>query len=183
MPGSLTRFGPTKRNGDTRFDHTGSSRILTQSVSACWRGRHMKCARSRLQPVPGDDRRMATAPKPATSPWGRAIDGLRANAADPACFSAVRPVGRKNARRRNDWIWGHCNSVTSRSYYTAMRPRPTLTSTASASGSGFFRSRREVGTAFPACPRAKPNRDWRSRLRLISSAMISRRAQEDGACG
>jgi len=103
------------------------------------------------------------------------------------CLAAVSmrilPHGRKNARRRNDWIWGHCNSLTSRSYYTAMRPRPTLTSTASASGSAFFRSRREVGTAFPACPRAKPNRDWRSRLRLISSAMISRRAQEDGACG
>ena len=28
MPGSLTRFGPTKRNGDARFDHTGSSRML-----------------------------------------------------------------------------------------------------------------------------------------------------------
>src|SRR5262249_27141735 len=96
-----------------------------QSVSACWRGRHRKCARSRLQPVPGDDRRMATAPKPATSPWGRATDGLDANAADPAGFSAVRPVGRKNARRRNDRIWGDCSSVTCGAYYTTMRPRPT----------------------------------------------------------
>jgi len=36
---------------------------------------------------------MATAPKPATSPWGRATDGLRANAADPACSLAVEMIG------------------------------------------------------------------------------------------
>jgi hypothetical protein len=44
-----------------------------------------------------------------------------------ACFSVVRPVGRKNARRRNDRTWGHCNSATCVSYYTAMRviPKPS----------------------------------------------------------
>jgi len=75
--------------------------------------------------VPGDDRRMATAPKLATSPWGHAIYDLRANAADRACFSAVRPVGRKNVCRRNDRSWGHCNSATYWPYYTAKYERPT----------------------------------------------------------
>src|SRR5262245_37228001 len=66
---------------------------------------------------------MATASKLATSPWGHAIDDLRANAADRACFSAVRPVGRKNVCRRNDRSWGHCNSATYWPYYTAKYER------------------------------------------------------------
>src|SRR6516165_7792851 len=32
IPGSFTRLGPTKRNGDARSDHTGSSRIFSPAV-------------------------------------------------------------------------------------------------------------------------------------------------------
>ena len=32
MPGSLCRFGPAKLTGETRIDHTGSTRMLSPAV-------------------------------------------------------------------------------------------------------------------------------------------------------
>ena len=94
---------------------------VPQSVSARWHARHMKCVRRYLERVSGDDRGMATVPKPATSPWGRAIDGLCANAANRACFWAAPLVDRKSAHHRNDPTWGRCNSGTCRPVLHAPR--------------------------------------------------------------
>ena len=80
---------------------------------------------------------MAMVPKPATSPWGRATDGLCANGAGRACFLAVPPVGRKNARRRSDRILGHCNSATWGSYYIAGRACDTAIFAALPAMAGF----------------------------------------------
>ena len=94
---------------------------VPQSVSARWHARHMKGARRHPQRAQGGNRRMVTVPKPATSPWGRAIDGLCANAANRACFWAAPLVGRKSAHHRNDPTWGRYNSGTCRPVLHAPR--------------------------------------------------------------
>ena len=48
----------------------------------------------------------------ATSPWGPAIDGLCANAANRACFWVAPLVDRKSTHHQNDLTWGRCNSGT-----------------------------------------------------------------------
>src|ERR1700730_19317127 len=85
---------------------------VPQSVSVCWHARHMKCARRYLQHVSGDDRGTAMVPIRATPPWGRAIDGLCANAANRAWFWVAPLLGRKSAHHQNDLTWGRRNSGT-----------------------------------------------------------------------
>src|SRR5262249_58514926 len=103
------------QNGTAMRDWTIPDRAeysAPQSVSVGWHARHTKCARWNLQRVSVDDRRMAMVPKPATLPWGRAIDGLCAIAANRACFWVAPLLGRKSAHHQNDLTWGRCNSGT-----------------------------------------------------------------------
>jgi hypothetical protein len=112
MPGSLTRFGPTKRDGDARFDHTGSTRMFNlRSELESWRGRHMKCARPYLRSVPAGDLYMAMVPRPATLPSCHASDDRQTRATDHACFLRVRHADRKTVRRRSDRRWDPRNNV------------------------------------------------------------------------
>ena len=115
-PGSLTRLGPAKltRRRALRPHRIDQDVEARRSGSAGSRGRQRKCARPRPRRAPAAGRHRATAPRPAISPWCRAvtIDEPAQQVAHGS--SAACRAGRRSARRRNDRRPDRRNSATSR---------------------------------------------------------------------
>ena len=101
MPGSLRRFGPAQATGETRFDHTGSTRMLSPAVWISQLAWPTNDSRT-LSPSTRGGGVSACGLGAHSGQLGAAGRGRIASAAPHPAISAARPRDRRNARRRND---------------------------------------------------------------------------------